>query len=331
MLARSRRGCARDAELAQARAGIMVGDRPRKARRDGGDAEHVDEEARQLEGPAGELVRARRPVRVVHEKLGIVHLDHAGARARRRDDVIEAAEALDDTLGEVARRRAIAGVVGGLAAAGLARHLDAAAGVLEELHRRKADGRPHQIDEAGDEQPDAHASLSGQPHLRSAPEPALSAPGREGQCGAGEGWRPHAVARDCAVAAARLGARRDHALRFRSGLRPARSESFRHQGRDAPEARSARLPRRHRGLSQGAEGQAALHRRRRHDRRRTRPSSACIWSASTASTSTPVSMPSGGRSLGRSRRCARTTSIGPWSATAGSTRPISPRPGEVLR
>jgi hypothetical protein len=47
----------------------------------------------------------------------------------------------------------------------------------------------------------------------------------------------------------------------------------------------------------------------------TRPSSACIWSASTVSTSTPVSTPSGGRSPGRSRRCARTTSIGPWSAT----------------
>ena len=49
----------------------------------------------------------------------------------------------------------VAGIVGRLAAAGLRlRHLDDAAGILQQLQRREADARPKEVDEAGDEEPD---------------------------------------------------------------------------------------------------------------------------------------------------------------------------------
>ena len=57
---------------------------------------------------------------------------------------------------------AIALVVGRLAAAGLAaRHLDPAAGLLQELDRGEADRRPEQVDQAGDEQGDVGLSVGG--------------------------------------------------------------------------------------------------------------------------------------------------------------------------
>ncbi len=141
----------RDAELTSGR---LDGARLRTLIDNLVDAEHVDQEARQLIGLRRQRVGFGQPVRIVGEELGIVHLDHAGAGAGGRDHVVEAAEALDDALGEIARRAAVAGVVGGLAAAGLHGHVDRTAGVLEQLHGREADRGPYQVDEAGHEQAD---------------------------------------------------------------------------------------------------------------------------------------------------------------------------------
>ena len=95
------------------------------------------------------------PFRLVGEQVGIVHLQHAAARAGRRHDVVVRLERRDHLPGDRARVLPVAGVVGRLAAAGLRRrHLDPAAGRLEQLHRGEADARAEEVDEAGDEQAD---------------------------------------------------------------------------------------------------------------------------------------------------------------------------------
>ena len=81
------------AELAQAGAGIVIGDGAVVARGDLGDAEHVDEEAHQLVAFGGEGVGLDRHVGLVGEQFGIVLGEHAGAGAARRDDVVAAANA----------------------------------------------------------------------------------------------------------------------------------------------------------------------------------------------------------------------------------------------
>ena len=99
------------------------------------------------------MLTATGSVRLVGEQLGIMLADHAGAGAGRRDDIVEAVEGRDDLPRDRLGIRPVAGIIGGLAAAGLrARHLDRAAGVFEQLHRGKAHGRAEEVDEAGDEQ-----------------------------------------------------------------------------------------------------------------------------------------------------------------------------------
>ena len=86
-----------------------------------------------------------------------MRLDHAAAGARRRDQVVAVLEFGDDLRRERLRVGAVAGVVGRLAAARLRRrHEDLRAAGFEQLDRREADRRPHQVDEAGDEEADAH-------------------------------------------------------------------------------------------------------------------------------------------------------------------------------
>ena len=116
--------------------------------------QHVDQEARELIGLGGQHIGLGAPVRIVREQLRIMRLDHAGAGAGRRDHVVVAVEGVDHLHRQIARGAAVAGIVGRLAAAGLDGHLDDAAGILQELHGRKADGGAHQVDEAGDEQAD---------------------------------------------------------------------------------------------------------------------------------------------------------------------------------
>ena len=95
--------------------------------------------------------------------------EHPGARAARRDDVIAGRERLDRPARDRPGRGAIARIVGGLAAAGLRGNDDLAARLLQQLDRGEADARAHEVDEAGDEQPDAGpgaARLTGAPFGR---------------------------------------------------------------------------------------------------------------------------------------------------------------------
>ena len=133
----------------------MIGDRPVEARFGARDAEHVDEKLGQLVGLGRERIGARLPVRIALEQLGIVHPHLAGARAGGRDDIVARLECGDHLFGDRARRCAVAGVERRLAAAGLRRHVDVAARLLQELDRGEADRGPDQIDEAGDQE--AHA------------------------------------------------------------------------------------------------------------------------------------------------------------------------------
>ncbi len=144
------------AELAQPRAAVVVrgaGVEPAPLRPV---AHHVDEEARDLPSAFGHALRALGPRRVVGERFGVVRAHHADARARRRDDVVEALEGAHEVARDGGGVLRVAAVERGLPAAGLRRrHLDAAAGLAQQLQRREAHARAHRVDEAGDEQGDA--------------------------------------------------------------------------------------------------------------------------------------------------------------------------------
>ena len=148
-----------DAHLAQSRAAVVVGHRAIEAPGHRIDLEHIGEELRELPGLRGEALGTPEPGRIVAEELGVVRAHHAAARAGRRDDGVEALELGDELPRERDRVGPVAGVVGGLATAGLALRDDHLhAGMVEELERGKTDRRTHQVDEAGDEQADAHAA-----------------------------------------------------------------------------------------------------------------------------------------------------------------------------
>lgn len=81
---------------------------------------------------------------------------HAGARAAWRDDIVEPIEQIDDLLCDGDRRLTVARVVGGLAAASLGpRRFDDATGIFQQLGGGQTDGGSEEIDETGNEQPDA--------------------------------------------------------------------------------------------------------------------------------------------------------------------------------
>ena len=68
-----------DAELAQARAGIVIGDRSVVARRDLLDAHDVDQEADQFVRLCGETLGPLREIRLAREQFGIMLDQHAAA------------------------------------------------------------------------------------------------------------------------------------------------------------------------------------------------------------------------------------------------------------
>ena len=72
-----------DAHLAQARAGIVLGDSGRKRPGHGLELEDVLEKVGLLTGLGRKRTRALEQLRVVAKEIGIVRLDHAAARARR--------------------------------------------------------------------------------------------------------------------------------------------------------------------------------------------------------------------------------------------------------
>ena len=130
-----------DAELAQPRAGIVVGDAGREARVDRRDAANVDEEADQLERARRKVARRGAVGRSFIEQQGIVLLQHAGAGAGRHDDIVEAGEGIEQAARNRPRPGTVAGIIGRLAAAGLTfRHLADAARAFKQLACRKSHG-----------------------------------------------------------------------------------------------------------------------------------------------------------------------------------------------
>ena len=86
---------------------------------------------------------------------------HAGAGAAGRHHMVEAFEQIDHLAGDGLGRLAIAGIIGGLAAAGLQRRrLHQAAGLLQELGGGQTHAGAEEVDEAGDEESDADGQAS---------------------------------------------------------------------------------------------------------------------------------------------------------------------------
>ena len=105
---------------------------------------------------AGERARPLGRLGVAVEQLRHMGAQHPGTRARGGHDIVVAGKGVEQAAHQVLGGLAVAGVEGRLAAAGLgARHLDPAAGVLEQPDRGKAYRRSEQVDQAGDEQGDA--------------------------------------------------------------------------------------------------------------------------------------------------------------------------------
>ena len=171
---------------------------------DCGEAEHVDQKRRQLEALGSERFGALGEIGILGEQARVMEPQHAGARARRRHHIVEALEGLDHLAGDRHGVAPVAGIIGGLPAAGLrARHLDPAAPRLDQLDRGKGDAWPEQIDEAGDEQADKRALLCG----------------RRGSHGAGQAL--HVVAGDGSQDVASAGATQE--IRIRGCIRPGRT------------------------------------------------------------------------------------------------------------
>ena len=152
-------GLSPDAELSQSCAGIMVGDSSIEARLHGLDLHDVDEKAHELVRLLREAFGLERHVRLAREQARVMRREHAATRPARNDDVVAIGECLDSLARQRLRRRAVAGVIGGLPATGLRRHDDRATCILEQLDRGEADRRADDVDEAGDEQSDARPML----------------------------------------------------------------------------------------------------------------------------------------------------------------------------
>ena len=134
----------------------MIGDGAVEFGVDRGDLQHIGQEADQLEAARRQLLRARPHLWIILEQHRIMLAQHARAGAGRRNDIVEALERLDHLARDRLGVGAVAGIIGGLAAADLRlRHLDLAARAFEQLDRREADGGAEKIHKAGDEKADA--------------------------------------------------------------------------------------------------------------------------------------------------------------------------------
>jgi hypothetical protein len=98
------------------------------------DACHVDEKIGQFVHTRRKALIAACELRIIAKQIGVALADHAAARPGRDDDVVELLEFLERFFGQVTGQRAIAGVVGGLPAAGLrGRHHDVVTGLFQQL------------------------------------------------------------------------------------------------------------------------------------------------------------------------------------------------------
>ena len=95
--------------------------------------------------------------RFVAEQLRIVRLEHTAAGTGGCHHVGTSGEFIDQLFGQGARRGPVTGVEAGLSTAGLRRRDDhRATGRFEQPQGRETDAGPHHVDEAGNEQSDAH-------------------------------------------------------------------------------------------------------------------------------------------------------------------------------
>ncbi len=118
--------------------------------------QHVHQEGGELVGFGGQGFGACVQVGVIAEQGGQVAREHPGAGARGDDDVVVGRECREEAESEVAGGGAIAGVIGGLAAAGLgAGNFNRAAGGFEQGDAGEGDAGAVQVHQAGDEQGDA--------------------------------------------------------------------------------------------------------------------------------------------------------------------------------
>jgi len=148
-------GAGLDAQLAQARAGIVIGDRPIEPRTRKIHVPYVRQKGNQLPGLGRQGLGSRRVGRIVGEERGIVIADHARAGTRGRDEVIDLGEGIEHRARDRTGLRASAGIIGGLAATALpGRNPDGAARRLQQLDGGKADTGTKQIDQTGHEEAD---------------------------------------------------------------------------------------------------------------------------------------------------------------------------------
>src|SRR5581483_1231002 len=139
----------------------MQGDAPAIARSNVFDLQDIDQKIAQLIGARRKLARARLARRVVFEEVGVKHFDHAGARARRRDDVLTIGEDIEKARRELAGLGAITAIEGRLAAAGLRfRKVDLDAQPSEQFNHADADLRKELVNQTGDEERYVHSGLA---------------------------------------------------------------------------------------------------------------------------------------------------------------------------
>ena len=114
----------------------MIGDAAVVARGDAVHAAHVHQERHQLVGTLRQVLRALELRGIVGEHFRIMRAQLARAGARGRHHVIEAFEGIHHLAGERLGNGLVAGIVGGLAAAGLEPwHVDRAGRSLQQLDR----------------------------------------------------------------------------------------------------------------------------------------------------------------------------------------------------
>ena len=139
----------------------MIGDLALEAGRHPVAAQNIHEEGDELVALGRERHGAAGIAPIIGQELGKMGAQHAGAGAAGRHHMVEALEQIDHLAGDGMGGLAIAGIIGGLAAAGLKRRrLDQAARLLQELGGGQTHAGTEKIDEAGDEESDADGQAS---------------------------------------------------------------------------------------------------------------------------------------------------------------------------
>jgi hypothetical protein len=147
-----------DAQLAEGVAAVVVGDDAVESRADIFYARDFEEESRKLPNSRLQAMDLGEELGIVFEDVREMMRDHGCARARGHDDVFRIVEDVEEMPGDGARFIRIAGVEGGLAAAGLGRgEIDLVAQAFQHLSDGDANLRENLIHDAGDKQRNASA------------------------------------------------------------------------------------------------------------------------------------------------------------------------------